>query len=521
MPQNLPAVTLRNLIFMLTITAALSTLVASLTVAYHTYREAVIRSSLEGNEAYARKISEALNGVLQDSFARLRYSAQMIGKGGDLNHEMDRLLHQDSTFNSIVVADVHGRISNSLPYSERLTGKVLLTWQPVLNETEHTSSAFLSLMGNLIVYISVPVRSSDEDKAGVLVATIHLKADNFFYRLLSEHSFINGASLYLIDGKGNYLYQPNDISLSRRVEKDTVLQALLHREGGSVVVKNSAGDEALLSYASVPNTAWGVILEQPLQVADDMMKNLFQSIAWGILPLGLAGVFFTAWGASRISRPLRQLADGAKQLGEEKSILLIKETNGWYLEASRLRRALLTGISLVDQKLSILNDQAYRDPLTNLANRRGLVEILSRLEQESEGFSIIAVDIDRFKMVNDTFGHDVGDMVLRRLAQVLENQTRKGDVVFRVGGEEFVVVLPHRPIYAAAALAERIRSAVEKTSMSPCTPVTISLGVASWCKDYDRNFSDTLKKADELLYMAKKSGRNRVQTQSKDLENLY
>jgi two-component system cell cycle response regulator len=124
------------------------------------------------------------------------------------------------------------------------------------------------------------------------------------------------------------------------------------------------------------------------------------------------------------------------------------------------------------------------------------------------------LDIDRFKLVNDTYGHDAGDEVLREFARRVKDATRIVDVVARLGGEEIVVVLPETGLRAAAAVAERIRSRVQSEPFviqagALNIPVTVSIGVASR-RAGDQSPAQMMKRADEAVYRAKGDGRNRV-----------
>jgi diguanylate cyclase (GGDEF)-like protein/PAS domain S-box-containing protein len=167
-----------------------------------------------------------------------------------------------------------------------------------------------------------------------------------------------------------------------------------------------------------------------------------------------------------------------------------------------------------DARQQLLNE-AMTDPLTGLLNRRGLatgLEGLARVPPSSHTIaSWIMLDIDHFKRVNDTHGHEVGDMVLKQIAALLTTCSRAGDLVVRLGGEEFVVVLPGVPLTAALATAERYRNRVQISELSVGSQslrVTASFGVCAQPRDLP--WSDALRAADEALYQAKSSGRNRV-----------
>jgi diguanylate cyclase (GGDEF)-like protein len=169
------------------------------------------------------------------------------------------------------------------------------------------------------------------------------------------------------------------------------------------------------------------------------------------------------------------------------------------------------------QRLSTVKKEAIYDTLTNLFNRRHFEERLSAETQKAfEGnsnLSIIMVDIDHFKRVNDTFGHAGGDKVLREIASLLKNSVRVYDTVARYGGEEFVLLLPGAPLDPTAMVAERIRRSVENTPFEigqTQVHLTISLGISNFPIHRARSKEELVKMADLALYDAKRGGRNRV-----------
>jgi diguanylate cyclase (GGDEF)-like protein len=122
---------------------------------------------------------------------------------------------------------------------------------------------------------------------------------------------------------------------------------------------------------------------------------------------------------------------------------------------------------------------------------------------------VVSVDIDHFKRVNDTFGHGVGDQTLRAIAELMQQNSRANDLPCRVGGEEFVLLLPGSSLHTAADVAERLRASIEAASIETVGHITVSLGVAVWCPNGE-SISAVLERADQLLYQAKQSGRNCV-----------
>ena len=173
----------------------------------------------------------------------------------------------------------------------------------------------------------------------------------------------------------------------------------------------------------------------------------------------------------------------------------------------------LTSILITEHHL--LTSLALNDPLTGLFNRRGLnISMQSTLngrERKQTCISAIVIDIDHFKNVNDNYGHDAGDVVLKSIADILSDLIRSSDVACRFGGEEFVVILPDTGLEAATLIAERIHLRIEQSSVlyeGVTIKVTVSLGVSSNCASVE--IDELLKDADKQLYTAKEEGRNRV-----------
>ena len=161
------------------------------------------------------------------------------------------------------------------------------------------------------------------------------------------------------------------------------------------------------------------------------------------------------------------------------------------------------------EHLSFLAEQ---DPLTKIGNRRALTarleDVIERQYSNPVTASLVVLDLDHFKNVNDTYGHAVGDKILVRVTELVNSKTRVTDDLYRYGGEEFVVIAMGAQCEAAQKLAEQLRQAVEASDLLPERPVTISLGVAELREGegYDR----WLHRADQALYEAKAAGRNRV-----------
>lgn len=164
-----------------------------------------------------------------------------------------------------------------------------------------------------------------------------------------------------------------------------------------------------------------------------------------------------------------------------------------------------------------LNHLSTTDSLTGLLNRRALNDILDheidRARRYSSDLSLILCDIDRFKLINDSYGHRAGDLALQAISEALKSTLRKADVIGRYGGDEFMMILPETSLNGAKSLAEKIRAAVENTELElpggKLNRLSMSIGVASCCAAVE-NIDTIVARADAALYTSKQAGRNRV-----------
>jgi len=179
----------------------------------------------------------------------------------------------------------------------------------------------------------------------------------------------------------------------------------------------------------------------------------------------------------------------------------------------------------IRDSLKVAEERSNTDALTGLANRRSMDEFFRSAQitamEKGESLSIFMIDIDHFKKFNDTYGHQVGDQVLRLVAKVLQDNVREGDLAARYGGEELIAVLPGADLDVCAGVAERIRSRISearltrRSSGKEIASVTVSIGVAQF--RMAESAEAIIERCDRGLYQAKRSGRNQTVTEN-DLE---
>ena len=243
--------------------------------------------------------------------------------------------------------------------------------------------------------------------------------------------------------------------------------------------------------------------EQPLQICVFPLRDYRGTIDTSLPDSGAIVVWRDAsekWALVK--------ANLKQNIGFSLVALLFVETAlifGWRLSHRHLN-------TVIQKQTCTLRELTRRDVLTGLLNRRALEEYLkeemSRFARIGSPFSVVMLDVDHFKNVNDTYGHNAGDDVLVKLGAVVLKIIRLTDRFGRWGGEEFILLLPQTQSEDASVLAERIRKQVAKTKYDNSDPVTVSLGVAEYKPD--ESLAMFLRRADDALYRAKEEGRNRV-----------
>ncbi|WEK29156.1 MAG: sensor domain-containing diguanylate cyclase [Candidatus Pseudomonas phytovorans] len=509
---------LRTLILVLCALTALVMLCASYFASYRVQRQLLIDHALEANRVYAMKLASITETFIGNAQQQLNFSAGVQGRqlsdAAALQMETDRVLRQSMAFNSTFVMDANGVLLAVSPAPLRhLVGT--LVHSPGAQEALHerrplVSTPYLSAADNLVVALSQPIFDSNGRYLGYVGGSLYLRERNILNSLLGEHFYKDGSYLYVVDRNRRLLYHPNSERVGTVVEGNALIDQLATLDSGTRQITNSLGVEMLAGFATVPSAGWGVVAQQPLAQTVTPLSHLILNVVGTSAPFALVGCLLLWWLAMIIARPLWQLAAGARSMDRAGTAERLHRVRAWYFEAAELKRALLIGLNLLQERIGRLNRDAQTDPLTGLGNRRSLAFSLSLLGAEGRGFAAIVLDIDHFKRVNDNHGHEVGDQVLRQLAELMRRCCREGDLLCRTGGEEFLMLLPGASLDVAAVVAERLRMTVQDTPVQPVGAVTVSLGVACWDGSADSEPMAALSEADRALYQAKQEGRNRV-----------
>ncbi|MFJ6210417.1 GGDEF domain-containing protein [Lysinibacillus sp. NPDC092081] len=247
-----------------------------------------------------------------------------------------------------------------------------------------------------------------------------------------------------------------------------------------------------------------------MQVVDKLLDERVVSFSAFIksiiipLLLWLVTVLVLAvWLAFKIARPLKKLSTSV----EREEIQKLEEMDDWYDEAHSLKKVVQNMVISLESKIFDLTNQLNLDSLTGIPNRRRMDQILNELIINKVPHTIVLIDLDDFKSINDTYGHTVGDEVLKAFAIHMQENIGQQGMCFRYGGEEFMVILPSSTIDVALDLAENVRIKQALLDTECGRPVTMSAGITAFTANI-KTANQIITIADQALYKAKQSGRN-------------
>lgn len=384
---------------------------------------------------------------------------------------------------------------------------------------------------------AAPIRNRAGAVIGVLGAHGHWSWVTDTVKSVTERLDANsGTQILVVDKQGAVLYPKalmGHTQLPSGLAADRPYATVRWDDGGDYLTSAVAVDTR-----SSSNLGWKIVVRQPLSSA---LQPIY-ALRLRLLGLGLCAVLVFVLVALRlahaVSKPIEQLALAARQIERREGVPQFPGASSVreVAQLSHSMQAMTHSLLRREEELNTLNQTleqqvrqrtealetanrqlaqlATRDALTGLHNRRSfdtkMAECVQIGKRSGRSFAILMIDADYFKRVNDTYGHDAGDAVLKTLAKLLTEHTRATDFVARYGGEEFVVLLPDTLHHEEAkTVAEKIRASAEQTDFPMVGRLTVSIGASLWSPS-DATSKEVVKRADEALYGAKAAGRNQV-----------
>jgi len=495
--------------------AAAAILFSGLYISYQVQKERVIEDTLHSNHVFASKLASATEHFLTAAMQQLEFSASIIAEDITntelLQAETDRLLNQTHSFNSVAI-NMQGVVKAASPVSLNIINKTVNSVhskQALKSQQPQVSLPYISLANNLIIVVSYPLFDLAGNYYGYIGGSFYLEQQSILNALLKQHSYDGGAYFYVVADNKTLLYHPDSKRIGKQVFNNPVIERVLQGEDGFTRVINSQGVAMLAGFSHVGLANWGIVAQRSEAATLATLDTFQGQVLKRMLPIVIITFLLIAMLAHYIAKPLRLLADSANLSTDKKNVDHLKSIKSWYFESNQLKHAMLEGIHVLQSQMGQLRQDALTDPLTGAHNRRGLNILLENLMDKQIPFAVLEIDIDFFKQVNDTFGHDTGDEVLKTLTRIIQSLSRKHDIVSRTGGEEFLLVLPNENNDSAFVIAERLRNQVATTSMAKVGYINVSIGIATWPQHSD-DIDQVYKCADKALYHAKETGRNKT-----------
>jgi diguanylate cyclase (GGDEF)-like protein len=378
--------------------------------------------------------------------------------------------------------------------------------------------------GRAKLVVAVPAQRADGRLIGAFAAELNLAPVHLLLRSFAPDS---SGAIYLVNTSGAAIASSEVISaqLVKAPMPATTMKKLRERARAPFAFTSFGGRSVIGTLEYVPQVNWAVISELSAESAFAQVRR-FRDVAFLVIILLLVVVTATAYRLGLlIARPLDRLTKGAGEVAAGDLAVDLPEAAGGgevgYLTdvfnhmVSRLREG-RRELDRIHETLRKKNEElellSTTDSLTGLSNHRSLMKRLNdeeaRFAKDKRTFSVLVGDVDHFKQYNDTFGHPAGDEVLKTIADIMRDSTRKVDCCARYGGEEFVIVLPDTSATEALEVAEHIRARVAAKKFSG-RKMTLSIGVAAFPEDAD-DAEAIIAVADEALYQAKREGRDRT-----------
>ncbi|WP_456277720.1 sensor domain-containing diguanylate cyclase [Bacillus sp. AK128] len=502
-------ISLQNLILILISFAMLGTSIGGLASSIIVSKGHLEQSYLHENQFYAEKLADTTDSLFRNMFRTLEVGAKsvslLMGNQETMALEINKIYDSTNFFNSVFFVDHNGVIVSTAP-NYGLLGKQLQSVgvkEALTKKQSLISQPYIGVTGRLMVLISYPVFNDGGEYLGFIGSTIYLEEQNSIKETLGLHpEHMNDSYVYVVDSKGNIIYHPEKERIGENVIQNNVVKKVVKGEEGQAEVKNTKGIKMLAGFSYVETSKWGIVSQTPAQSVMGPTYELANNVAKYTIPFIIFIFIISFLLLKAIVNPLKQLANYARFIAERKNVSqpVIPDR---YIELSELKTTMFKMVKAHKEQVDLAESQSILDSLTGLYNRRHFDKVMNKYKN----YSVLILDIDYFKAVNDEFGHLKGDEVLKFLANLLKEEIRDLDLCFRLGGEEFLILLPDTEIEDAQQIAERIREKVESTPSPTGKVITISIGIGNMPKTAI-HYTELFNLVDQALYKAKRNGRN-------------
>jgi diguanylate cyclase (GGDEF)-like protein len=348
----------------------------------------------------------------------------------------------------------------------------------------------------------------------------------------------------IVDQLGQVAAHPSDeyVNNITNLSSSGILNQLKNNKNGLFSFNSSYyGEEVVSGFSVVPGMGWGILVAQPRSELKSPYKAVISTVITWLAVGIIVSLLLASILAFQITKPLNSLVTKSKEIGTRSDTYnlgsipqnspfeiselwnalsaLVNRLHKSNREVRKLNYSLNKDIEKATAKLRATNKYLYKissnDHLTNIANRRYFENTVNKIlkEEKSGKVGIIQIDVDKFKFINDEYGHEAGDLALVHIASMMKKRTREKDIPARLGGDEFVVYIHNCSDQVLLNIAESLRRTVEDTPINwqgKEIKLSLSVGIVNCDLAKKRSLDQLLKFADEAMYDSKEAGRNHV-----------
>ena len=438
------------------------------------------------------------------------------------------------------------KVSMILSPGEDLPFLKYLTFGNRHNNVPAISAVFKSNISNRpAVLLKTYIYDKRNSRRGILFTEVGLSYVNDICTNVTsggkEHCVV-------VDSLGQVVAHPNQewVNSIKNLSKISVVQKIQNKQSGTTSFHAPFIDqESVAGYATIKNTGWGVIIAQPKDDLESPMEKVMQTIfIW--LVVGVLLALIVAYMLTlQITKPINSLVIKSQEADIRSDTFnlgaipknspleicklwsaissLVSRLQATNKEVRKLNNSLSRDIANATEKLRATNKYLYKisssDHLTQIANRRFFEDNVNKILKSKMGerASIILIDVDKFKFINDEYGHEAGDLALKHIANLMKECTRDGDLPARLGGDEFIIFIRNCNASVLTKIAENLRKKVNENPIvwgDQQVDLSLSIGTVNYEIDGKIELDKLIKYADEAMYVSKESGRNNVSAYS-------
>ena len=459
---------------------------------------------------------KAINSAVDREIGATQATLQSLGNASSLAKGDLRSFHEQAIetaknlhVTSIVLFDTNGQIVDSTlnSYGESLPkmNKMPLLQHVIQTGTPGVSDLFMGLISGRLVYtIGVPIK---RDNQTVYSLNAMIRNDQLF-NVFNEQRLPKSWNVIITDSSGSIVAKTHDLELSfGKKVMPALLQRLSTTNEEAFETTTPEGAPVFVIYSRSPVTNWVVSVSMPQDEVKGDRRTLALMIFASTIAL-LAGLILAWLIGGRIAKSITALISPAKALGSRKAVRI---------PALHFKEANALGQALLDAETTLQRTQyeAHHDALTGMANRAMFDIVVDQqillCQRNGSSLAIMYIDLDGFKAVNDTYGHSVGDLLLKEVAQRITRAIRHSDFAARFGGDEFAIALIDSDVVAAKIFAENLLNILSESYRlgQIDANVSASIGVAGY-PDSGADLATLLESADSAMYKAKISGKQCV-----------